>query len=93
MSDLTYTIYERFFEPLEKGLQSVGIKSAFQAGVLATVLTAAAYWSIKPTSAFDKETGKPRPWTLLDHEESDNPTYVPWYIGSVMTGYTVNLII
>lgn len=93
MSGVTLFLARNVFDPIESGLLSIGIDSAFKAGILFGVLTAGVYWTAKPASAFDKTTGEPRPWALLESDGKTEPTYVPWYIGSALTGYAVNLII
>jgi hypothetical protein len=94
MSGVTLFLAQKVFDPIESGLLYVGIDSAFKAGVVFGVITAGIYWAAKPASAFDKTTGEPRPWALLECGDTKlEPTYVPWYIGSALTGYAVNLII
>lgn len=95
MSNLTLWTVEKVITPVENALVSVGINSAFKAGIAASVLTAGALWYFKPSTLFDPSTGQPRPWALLEgHEESRvEPTLVPWYMTSALVGYSVNLII
>lgn len=91
--DLAYFLGETVFAPIEGALSAVGVNSAFKTGLLVAALTAGVYWGLKPSSAFDKQ-GNARPWILLDSEKSGpEPTTMPWYLGSALTGYAVNLII
>jgi hypothetical protein len=90
------TLIENVVEPTEKMLLAVGINSAFKAGLVASVLSAGVYWYVRPLSAFDERTGEARPWSMLDCGSSKvqiNPTLFPWYVGSALIGYAVNLII
>lgn len=95
MSSTALWITENVTAPVEGALLKVGINSAFKAGVVAGLLTAGVYWVVKPSSAFDANTGQARPWALLDIPEGNQtaPTFVPWYVGSLIVGYSVNLII
>lgn len=84
---------EKVFSPLEQTLASVGINTAFKTGLVVFGLTAGVYWLVKPSSAFDAR-GNARPWILLDSEKSGpEPTTMPWYLGSALTGYAINLIV
>lgn len=95
MSDLKFFISENVVVPLERSLVYVGINSAWKAGFATAVFAAGLYWVIRPNSAFDKETGQPRPWVLLEgsEERGPEPCNIPWYLGSALIGYGVNLII
>lgn len=80
----------------QNALLSVGIDSAFKAGVAAAVITAGVLWVMKPSSVFDEETGQPRPWVLLNEEEGGKssgiePAILPWYARAALVGYVVNL--
>jgi hypothetical protein len=93
MTDAKLFLVDNVVLPVEAGLLKIGVNSAFKAGVLAAVLTAGLYWTLKPASAFDDKTGKPRPWSLLECDGSNEQTHIPWYVGSLISGYAVNLII
>lgn len=93
---LAYTLTEKVVEPVTSCLLAVGINSAFKAGVVVSILAAGTYWLVRPSSAFDPNTGEPRPWSMLECPEGKNspvPTPIPWYVGSALIGYTVNLIV
>ena len=95
MSDTTLWIVDHIINPVERSLLKVGINSAWKAGLVSAVLTSAIYWTVKPSSAFDSTTGEARPWALLEQPSGSTtePTLVPWYVGSIIVGYSVNLII
>lgn len=95
--DTTTWIGLNVIDPIEKSLASVGLNSAFKVGVATAVVAAGVYWTVKPKSAFDQGSGEARPWALIDQLEDNKggpePTMIPWWLGSVLLGYGVNLII
>lgn len=95
MSTQTAWLVDNIIIPVENSLLKIGINSAFKAGMTASLITAGIYWAVKPSSAFDRATGIARPWALLDQspENQIEPTLIPWYMGSIIVGYSVNLII
>jgi hypothetical protein len=94
MSSLLYTFVDNVVVPYQTFLLSVGIDSAFKAALVGGVLTTGALWALKPEFAFDKQTGKPRPWTFLSDETVQvEPTNVPWYVVVGGVTHTLNLIV
>lgn len=93
-SPATVWAVEHIVFPVENGLAKIGINSAWKAGILVGVLTAGALWATKPSLAFNHEDGSPKKWALLsNNERGENLTYVPWWLGSILVGYSVNLIV
>lgn len=79
----------------ENAMAKIGVKSAWQVGLLAATLTGLVLWTWKPESCFDDATGRPRPWSLLVENSNEGepvPTIFPWYARAATVGYCVNLI-
>lgn len=94
MSTLLYTFVDNVVIPYQNFLVSIGIDSALKAALVGGALTTGALWALKPEFAFDKQTGRPRPWTLFSDETAEvEPTNVPWYVVVGGVTYTLNLIV
>lgn len=98
MSTTLFWLETNIINRYQKALLSMGIDSAFKAGVVAAVLTAGVLWVVKPASVFDESTGEPRPWVLLNEEGSApssgvEPAVLPWYTRAALVGYVVNLTV
>ncbi len=83
-------LVERIYEPIEQGLDSIGLMQGQSAParrlVFGFALGSALTYIVRPSSMYNPD-GSPRSWSVLDPEAADKSPVAWWMPGAALGGF------